>query len=597
MGGPPPEGLRRQAAAPIGVTRPTLWTPRLDKCDRFVTEEKRHSTRDEYRYLLCYGVFYLCRALDDRRRHGNASHALTGDHKVAERLVYRRFFDTAVADCCANGVDGLLASLDDKRLEVSLLQAAKAHASYAFKAGGDGGGGGACGGGGGSCASTIIDNMTEKDHKAQERKKREEADRKKAAKLHTDRRTSGQGCAIDRGADRRLTLAFLEPELARFLACGAWEYGSRRDFVSRAFLVPKLGGNWRFIIDLRHLNSYRVRKRIRMETLMGLRHLTKKGDYMHVLLRPQGASHADAGAGARPRSLCPHPLQPLPAAHARWRGARILPYVDDFLHFADTEAAAAVGVRARQQRVLDALGPERHAEKGSREPAQFGLHLGINIDSATGVVFYAPEAKLLKPASHAKQLRRDMQWWTAVPTQANRKPIHRPVETAYLHTDSSGSGWGCTMARYATYLGNLRTIKSTSLQPYMSAFNGSFHDHGLAAMAVAPLVSKVRKGMKASHVSLYPEAFAGGRLPAASWAVEYGEKARLLPPTYIIGVMMQNINHFGGWGEESDMVLDYIDPSRALPYAAARHLFGRMTPWGALPAIVPRQLASWWKND
>eukprot|EP00873_Tetraselmis_striata_P044883 jgi/Tetstr1/465147/TSEL_009870.t1 len=51
--------------------------------------------------------------------------------------------------------------------------------------------------------------------------------------------------------------------------------------VSRAFLAPKPGGKWPFIIDLRHhLSSYGVRKRIRMETLMGFWHLTKKGDYM-----------------------------------------------------------------------------------------------------------------------------------------------------------------------------------------------------------------------------------------------------------------------------------------------------------------------------
>eukprot|EP00873_Tetraselmis_striata_P019321 jgi/Tetstr1/439585/TSEL_028012.t1 len=40
------------------------------------------------------------------------------------------------------------------------------------------------------------------------------------------------------------------------------------------------------------------------------------------------------------------------------------------------------------------------------------------------------------------QLRRDLQWWTSVPIQSNGKPIHRPVESAYLHTDNSGYGWG-----------------------------------------------------------------------------------------------------------------------------------------------------------
>eukprot|EP00873_Tetraselmis_striata_P006616 jgi/Tetstr1/426880/TSEL_017093.t1 len=43
------------------------------------------------------------------------------------------------------------------------------------------------------------------------------------------------------------------------------------------------------------------------------------------------------------------------------------------------------------------------------------------------------------------QLRRDLQWWTAVPTHANGRPIHRPVETAYMHCDSSGYGWGAVL--------------------------------------------------------------------------------------------------------------------------------------------------------
>jgi hypothetical protein len=32
------------------------------------------------------------------------------------------------------------------------------------------------------------------------------------------------------------------------------------------------------------------------------------------------------------------------------------------------------------------------------------------------------------------RLRRDMQWWTDVPSQSNGKPIHKPIETACLHT-------------------------------------------------------------------------------------------------------------------------------------------------------------------
>jgi hypothetical protein len=32
-----------------------------------------------------------------------------------------------------------------------------------------------------------------------------------------------------------------------------------------------------------------------------------------------------------------------------------------------------------------------------------------------------------------------------VPSKSNGKPIHKPVETAYLHTDGSGYGWGAVI--------------------------------------------------------------------------------------------------------------------------------------------------------
>eukprot|EP00873_Tetraselmis_striata_P001724 jgi/Tetstr1/421988/TSEL_001233.t2 len=48
----------------------------------------------------------------------------------------------AIRTIATNGVDGLLNALDDKRLEVNLHQAAKAHASAQFKGGGGGGRGG-----------------------------------------------------------------------------------------------------------------------------------------------------------------------------------------------------------------------------------------------------------------------------------------------------------------------------------------------------------------------------------------------------------------------------------------------------------------------
>ena len=43
------------------------------------------------------------------------------------------------------------------------------------------------------------------------------------------------------------------------------------------------------------------------------------------------------------------------------------------------------------------------------------------------------------------QLRRDLIWWRDVQEQQNSHLIFEPFETAYLHVDSSGYGWGAVM--------------------------------------------------------------------------------------------------------------------------------------------------------
>ncbi len=41
----------------------------------------------------------------------------------------------------------------------------------------------------------------------------------------------------------------------------------------------------------------------------------------------------------------------------------------------------------------------------------------------------------------SKQLKCDLEWWITVPEKHNRGPIFKPVESSYLHCDSSGFSW------------------------------------------------------------------------------------------------------------------------------------------------------------
>eukprot|EP00873_Tetraselmis_striata_P011870 jgi/Tetstr1/432134/TSEL_021591.t1 len=43
---------------PLGLTTHGLWNPRNDEWDRYLTDEKKHETRNEYRHML--SVLYMC---------------------------------------------------------------------------------------------------------------------------------------------------------------------------------------------------------------------------------------------------------------------------------------------------------------------------------------------------------------------------------------------------------------------------------------------------------------------------------------------------------------------------------------------------------
>eukprot|EP00873_Tetraselmis_striata_P005471 jgi/Tetstr1/425735/TSEL_016155.t1 len=162
----------------------------------------------------------------------------------------------------------------------------------------------------------------------------------------------------------------------------------------------------------------------------------------------------------------------------RWRGARMLPYVDDFLTFASSEPEA-LELRLRVADLLDILSMQRNPAKALWEP-RLARQAKQVLQRAARDARWLPVRELQSLAKRAQclylatpaarsylrelhdvvgskwggrvrmthQLRRDLQWWTAVPTQSNIRPIHRPVERAYVPFDSSGYALNAMLPRY-----------------------------------------------------------------------------------------------------------------------------------------------------
>ena len=338
---------------------------------------------------------------------------------------------------------------------------------------------------------------------------------------------------------------FLRGEVARCLGTGAWERVPQEAarFVSRAFLVPKPNGKFRLVIDLRFLNQHCQAWKCRFEGLSTLRRLAQQGDWMFSFDLQDGYHHIpiarehrkyfqfalDLGDGpqyfhaaALPFGWLNSPyvftkcMRPM-VAHLRCPvlarapsgpqratpsqvGARVLPYLDDFLFLTRTHADA-LRLRERVASLLERLGLARHPTKGHWEPAQQLEHLGLAVDTQRGLYLLTPK-RSDKLRSFAKsiiaQARRsarwvpartlssfaglaqsvylavpparfflrslhdalatrknwgarvrldrqalaDLEWWTNIPAHWNGRAIWVPTETAELHCDASGQGWG-----------------------------------------------------------------------------------------------------------------------------------------------------------
>ncbi|KAK3241861.1 hypothetical protein CYMTET_48407 [Cymbomonas tetramitiformis] len=144
------------------------------------------------------------------------------------------------------------------------------------------------------------------------------------------------------------------------------------------------------------------------------------------------------------------------------RGARVLPYMDDF-HLLEDSEEEADELWYRVERVLNRLGLRRNEKKGQWEPAQVVEHLGLEIDFLKGE-FRVTSARLQKIYSKAidllcetsrkkrwgakvkltRQAFGDLEWWKRLRDACkwNGRKIWRCPTRAKLHTDASLMAWG-----------------------------------------------------------------------------------------------------------------------------------------------------------
>ena len=241
--------------------------------------------------------------------------------------------------------------------------------------------------------------------------------------------------------------SWLAAEKQRLFALGAWEPAQCQDYVSPCFLVPKKeAGQWRLVVDLRHVNAHCVPFPCRYETLSTVQQLCQRGDYLlsldigdafyHIAIHPDDRKYFTCDMGGELVQLAALPMGWLaspailtkvmrvvvrhlrsPAAASRMRGEctgvavqnsgpwerrdsgiPVLPYLDDFLFFFRTVADWERGKRYIAQ-LLARLGLYRKEGKGVWDaPVQVAEHLGLEIDTVAGV--FRVGAKRLSDLNH-----------------------------------------------------------------------------------------------------------------------------------------------------------------------------------------------------
>eukprot|EP00873_Tetraselmis_striata_P006622 jgi/Tetstr1/426886/TSEL_017099.t1 len=118
------------------------------------------------------------------------------------------------------------------------------------------------------------------------------------------------------------------------------------------------------------------------------------------------------------------------------------------------------------------------------------------------------------------------------------------------------------------------TVKAASLQHYLSEINGFYRDLGTEPVAQGNLIGKASATVT-DWLQLVAHMLEENPPPGFVLTSHSLRKGAAVA-AYTIGVVLQNIKHFGGWAEVSSVVLNYINPM-ALPCAASWQLFGWLT--------------------
>ena len=186
------------------------------------------------------------------------------------------------------------------------------------------------------------------------------------------------------------------------------------------FLVPKPGGRWRMIHDLRRVNDFIAYRKFRLSGLQQVRHQLRPGQWMASVDLTAAYHHIKIHADDQPavgfvvegraymyRALCfgvasaprlfTKMLQPVVAAMRR-EGHLVSFYLDDGLVLGRSPEQCRRGVR-RLLQLLHTLGFAVNPDKCQLTPTQRLVYLGVVIDTRHGL--------LLLPAAKVARLRKD----------------------------------------------------------------------------------------------------------------------------------------------------------------------------------------------